>query len=229
MKNNYLVQAWLVLILAVAFGGALAGVKIALQPRIDQNQKDETLQQVPTLIGMEDLPPESVTANLEVTVGDEGTAHREDIFGAPVEAVASSGEAVDQDNDIQRLIDRYGFWGYLIALGLAFLTGLLLSFSPCTYPMIPITVSIFAGQDRSVGRGFVLSLFYVGSMAVVYGIMGLIVSLVGGVFGAWLASKPVVIGIAVVFVVFSLSMFGLYELQVPQFLLFDKGYISVRE
>ena len=81
--------------------------------------------------------------------------------------------------------------------------------------MIPITVSVFAGQERSVGRGFILSLFYVGSMAVVYGIMGLIVSLVGGVFGAWLASAPVVIGIAVVFVVFSLSMFGLYELQVP--------------
>jgi thiol:disulfide interchange protein DsbD len=51
-----------------------------------------------------------------------------------------------------------------------------------------------------------------------YGIMGLIVSLVGGVFGAWLASTPVVVGIAVVFVIFSLSMFGLYELQVPNFL-----------
>jgi thiol:disulfide interchange protein DsbD len=81
--------------------------------------------------------------------------------------------------------------------------------------MIPITVSIFAGQQRSVGKGFVLSLFYVGSMAIMYGIMGLIVSLVGGVFGAWLASPPVVIAIVVIFVIFSLSMFGLYELQVP--------------
>ncbi|MDH4032789.1 MAG: thioredoxin family protein, partial [candidate division Zixibacteria bacterium] len=104
------------------------------------------------------------------------------------------------------------------ALGLAFVTGLLLSFSPCTYPMIPITVSIFAGQQRSLGRGFIMSLFYVGSMAVIYGLMGLVVSLVGGVFGAWLASTPVVIGIAVIFCVFSLSMFGLYELQVPMFL-----------
>jgi thiol:disulfide interchange protein DsbD len=70
-------------------------------------------------------------------------------------------------SDLQQLINKYGFWGYILALGLAFITGLLLSFSPCTYPMIPITVSIFAGQDRSMGRGFVLSLFYVGSMAVV--------------------------------------------------------------
>ena len=84
--------------------------------------------------------------------------------------------------------------------------------------MIPITVSIFAGQQRSIGKGFVLSLFYVGSMAAVYGIMGLIVASVGGVFGAWLASTPVVIGITVVFVIFALSMFGLYELQVPAWL-----------
>jgi thiol:disulfide interchange protein DsbD len=112
-------------------------------------------------------------------------------------------------------VEQYGFWGYFLALGLAFITGLLLSFSPCTYPMIPITVSIFAGQQRSVGRGFALSLVYVTSMAVVYGIMGLIVSLVGGVFGAWLASTPVVITIVIVFVIFALSMFGLYEIQVP--------------
>ncbi len=81
--------------------------------------------------------------------------------------------------------------------------------------MIPITVSIFAGQSRSMGRGFILSLFYVGSMAFVYGIMGLIVSLVGGVFGAWLANPMVVIGMSVVFVIFALSMFGLYNLEVP--------------
>jgi len=52
-------------------------------------------------------------------------------------------------------------------------------------------------------------------MAVMYGIMGLIVSLVGGVFGAWLASTPVVIGIAIVFVLFALSMFGLYDFNIP--------------
>ncbi|MBI4721221.1 MAG: protein-disulfide reductase DsbD [Chitinivibrionia bacterium] len=167
-------------------------------------------------------PPETVTLPLIIPIGSGGVAINQDVFSAPtsstteetnkhVPADVTSG----QENDLQRLIEGYGFWGYFLALGLAFFTGLLLSFSPCTYPMIPITVSIFAGQDRSVGRGFVLSLFYVGSMAVIYGAMGLVVSLVGGVFGSWLASPPVVIGIAVVFVVFALSMFGLYELQVP--------------
>ncbi len=162
--------------------------------------------------------PESLTASLAIIVGPEGVPTHTEIFASlnteenqPVQ-VASTTVA---DNEIQQLIDKHGIWGYFIALGLAFVTGLVLSFSPCTYPMIPITVSIFAGQNRSVGRGFFLSLFYVGSMATVYGLMGLVVALVGGVFGAWLASPPVVIGIAIVFVIFSLSMFGVYELNVP--------------
>ncbi len=51
------------------------------------------------------------------------------------------------------------------------------------------------------GKVQILSLFYVGSMAVVYGLMGLIVSLVGGVFGAWLANPIVVVSMSVVFVI----------------------------
>jgi thiol:disulfide interchange protein DsbD len=170
------------------------------------------------------VAPETVELPLTITVGSGGKAINGTIFAAVSKtddagpADATGDQSSGSDNEIQRLIDEHGVWGYFIALGLAFVTGLILSFSPCTYPMIPITVSIFAGQDRSIGRGFVMSLFYVGSMAFVYGVMGMIVSMVGGVFGAWLASPAVVIGIAVVFVVFSLSMFGLYELQVPLFL-----------
>jgi len=161
--------------------------------------------------------PHTLEADLTITVGEEGHPVAADIFGGAAEIETATSEVSEPaaDSELKRLIDRYGFWGYFLALGLAFVTGLLLSFSPCTYPMIPITVSIFAGQQRSVWRGFILSLFYVGSMAVVYGLMGLVVSLVGGVFGAWLASPAVVIGIAIVFVIFALSMFGLYELQVP--------------
>lgn len=124
--------------------------------------------------------------------------------------------SVQDKSELERLIEEKGFWGYILAFGLAFGTGFLLSFSPCTYPMIPITVSIFAGQARGPGRGFFLSLIYVLTMAVIYGIMGVIVASVGGVFGAWLAHPVVVALIVAIFVVFSLSMFGLYELQVPE-------------
>jgi len=162
--------------------------------------------------------PETIETKLKIEVGEEGRLIHQDIFEA-FESGEETGQAsttpVTDESDLQHLINKYGFWGYFLALGLAFITGLLLSFSPCTYPMIPITVSIFAGQQRSIGRGFILSLFYVGTMALMYGIMGLVVSLVGGVFGAWLASTPVVIGIVIVFVIFALSMFGLYDLNIP--------------
>ncbi len=166
--------------------------------------------------------PQTVDVALDITVGEEGQAKHTAIFAAvdieddPEVIESGTGETpVEEPNELSQLIEKYGTWGYVLALGLAFVTGLVLSFSPCTYPMIPITVSIFAGQQRSVGKGFALSLVYVTAMAVVYGIMGLIVSMVGGVFGAWLASTPVVIGIVIIFIAFSLSMFGLYELQVP--------------
>ncbi|MEW5924789.1 MAG: cytochrome c biogenesis protein CcdA [Candidatus Zixiibacteriota bacterium] len=162
--------------------------------------------------------PMTLTDEIAITIGAEGQPINQEIFASNAVAGENENQSAanaEPQSDLEQLIEKHGFWGYFLALGLAFITGLLLSFSPCTYPMIPITVSIFAGQDRSLGRGFILSLFYVGSMAVMYGIMGLIVSLVGGVFGAWLASPAVVIGIAVVFVIFALSMFGLYELQVP--------------
>ncbi len=163
-------------------------------------------------------PPQTINADLRLTIGEEGEPTEPEIFSGidlqhPEQPLPTP--PPEERSELQQLIDQYGFWGYFIALGLAFITGVLLSFSPCTYPMIPITVSIFAGQERGVGRGFVLSLFYVGSMAVMYGLMGLVVSLVGGVFGAWLASPPVVIAIAVIFFIFSLSMFGLYEINVP--------------
>jgi len=162
--------------------------------------------------------PEDVDIPLRITVGTGGHPINETVFAARSEASETATPDVQTpvaDSKLEQMIRDYGVWGYVLVLGVAFVTGLLLSFSPCTYPMIPITVSIFAGQERTVGRGFFLSLIYVGTMAVIYGIMGLVVSAVGGVFGAWLASPPVVIGIVIIFVAFALSMFGLYELNVP--------------
>ncbi|MEW5795387.1 MAG: cytochrome c biogenesis protein CcdA [Candidatus Zixiibacteriota bacterium] len=160
--------------------------------------------------------PQTVDVPITILVGPSGGPANTAVF-AQAESTESTSPPQNPagESELERLIREYGSWGYFLVLGVAFVTGLLLSFSPCTYPMIPITVSIFAGQERTVGRGFFLSLVYVGTMAVVYGIMGLIVSLLGGVFGAWLASPPVVIGIVIVFVVFALSMFGQYDLNVP--------------
>jgi len=95
--------------------------------------------------------------------------------------------------------------------------GLLLAFTPCVFPMIPILSSIIVGQgkDLTTGRAFSLSLVYVLAMATTYTIAGVIAGLVGTNLQA-LFQNPWIIGaFSAVFVALALSMFGLYELQIP--------------
>lgn len=95
--------------------------------------------------------------------------------------------------------------------------GLLLAFTPCVFPMIPILSAMLAGAgDRlSTGRGFLLSTAYVLAMAAAYGLVGL----VGGWSGANLQTAlqtPIALSLAAaVFVALALSMFGLYEIALP--------------
>jgi len=95
--------------------------------------------------------------------------------------------------------------------------GLLLAFSPCCLPMVPILSGIIAGQgdNMTTGRSFMLSLAYVLGMAITYTIAGAIVGAAGGSISAALQTPLVISFVAILFVALSLSMFGLYELQVP--------------
>lgn len=171
------------------------------------------------------VAPDRATLMWRATIGSNASHFKHveifsDVIRQPVDVITASTApdiaSIQELSELEMLIAERGFWGYILAFGLAFGTGFLLSFSPCTYPMIPITVSIFAGQARGPGRGLFLSLIYVLTMAVIYGIMGVIVATVGGVFGAWLAHPVVVSVIVAIFVIFALSMFGLFELQVPE-------------
>ncbi len=122
----------------------------------------------------------------------------------------------EQDAIARRLAN-----GNLIATLLAFYGfGLLLSFTPCVFPMIPILSSIIVGQGSSITlrKSFTLSLVYVLAMAATYTLAGVVAGLFGenlqAIFqNAWLLS-----GFAAVFVLLSLSMFGFYELQMPSFI-----------
>ena len=108
----------------------------------------------------------------------------------------------------------------LFALALFFIAGVGLAFTPCVLPMVPILSSIIVGEGDSVTqrRAFTLSLSYVLGMAVTYAIIGTLVGLFGASLNlqAALQSPPVLIFFALVFVVLSFSMFGFYELQLPQ-------------
>lgn len=106
-----------------------------------------------------------------------------------------------------------------LVLSLFFLGGILLAFTPCVFPMIPILSGIIAGERHpSARRGFVLSVAYVLGVAVPYTLAGLLVALFGaGLNLQFLLQQPAaIITSAVIFVLLALSMFGLYELQLPE-------------
>ena len=100
----------------------------------------------------------------------------------------------------------------LFALTYGFLTAL----TPCVYPMIPITVSIFgarAGVPRS--RALVLATAYVLGIAGMFGTLGTTFGLVGRAFGTFLANPWVIVPLALFFVAMGLSMFGAFEVALP--------------
>ncbi|HJP05250.1 MAG: thiol:disulfide interchange protein [Chromatiales bacterium] len=95
--------------------------------------------------------------------------------------------------------------------------GLLLAFTPCCLPMVPILSGIIAGQGENVttARAFWLSLSYVLGMAFTYTIAGAVFGAAGGQIQAALQTPAIITGVAILFIVLSLAMFGVYELQMP--------------
>ena len=105
-----------------------------------------------------------------------------------------------------------------IVLMLFFGLGLLLSFTPCVLPMVPIIAAILVGQGNALTRqkAFVLCLIYWLSTAVTYSIAGVITALAGKSVQAFLQNPWVVGATALILVALALSLFGLYELRLPQ-------------
>lgn len=105
----------------------------------------------------------------------------------------------------------------LLVLGTFFLAGLLLAFTPCVLPMIPILSAIIAGQKDvpNAKSGLALSIVYVLAMSLTYTAAGVIAALFGQNLQALFQHPAVLIGFTGVFVVLALSMFGFYELQLP--------------
>jgi len=108
----------------------------------------------------------------------------------------------------------------LLAYATAFLAGVLVSFTPCIYPMIPITVGIIGGQEKSSRlHGFFLSLSYVTGLALTYSLLGVIASLTGQFFGKVSANRWTFLVVANIIILFGLSMLGVFNLPIPRFFL----------
>jgi len=124
------------------------------------------------------------------------------------------------DNPIARLFAG----GSLAAFLGLFAIGLALNLTPCVYPMLGVTVSIFGARRAAPPmQVFGLALLYVLGMAVMYSTLGVVAALTGGLFGALLQSPIVLVGIGVLLSALAFSMFGLYELQPPSWMLEKVG------
>ncbi len=125
-------------------------------------------------------------------------------------------EEILQEGEIEltRLIKESGLVYTLLFI---FIGGLALNLTPCVYPLIPITISYFAGQSTDRRRGLVWrAVIYVLGMAITYSVLGLLAAFTGELLGSALQNPWVLIFIAVVLIGLALSMFGLYEIRIPQ-------------
>ncbi|WP_144967851.1 protein-disulfide reductase DsbD [Pseudomonas sp. DE0010] len=102
-------------------------------------------------------------------------------------------------------------WSLLAFFGL----GLLLAFTPCSLPMLPILAGLVLGNGASARRGWLLAGTYVLSMALVYAALGVVAALLGASLQAWLQQPWLLGSLAALFVLLALPMFGAFELQLP--------------
>lgn len=104
----------------------------------------------------------------------------------------------------------------ILAFGAAYLGGVLISFTPCTYPLIPITVGFIGAQGASSKlRGFLLSLFYVLGLAVTYAALGAVAALSGRLFGQMQTTPLVYFIMANICLIMGLSMLDVFKISIP--------------
>ena len=144
-------------------------------------------------------PPETKTVPLsEVSAGSAAAS-------APAPATADPQEKPQPTAQLP----FSALWALLIGIGIAF--------TPCVLPMYPLISGIVLGgkQRLSTGRALLLTFIYVQGMALTYTALGLVVAAAGLQFQAALQHPYVLIGLAVIFTLLALSMFGLFTLQLP--------------
>ena len=164
------------------------------------------------------LAPSNIPVSFSVRVTDSPDEVTTSDFTVFDSYEPSSGNFVTFDqageqNQIAAMIDESGLFWAFVAI---FFIGLALNLTPCVYPMISVTVSIFGGQtDTNLFRVFLKALTYVMGIATMYSVLGVVAALSGGLFGSALQSPVVLAIIGLLLMGLALSMFGLYEIQMP--------------
>jgi thiol:disulfide interchange protein DsbD len=168
------------------------------------------------------IAPAQIKIEIPMRVGPKGAAAKplnEDIYKA---AMASFAAAAPSAGGGQGMGDIGGYIqskGFALTFLLIFLGGLALNLTPCVYPLIPITVSFFGGGGEADRTRLILKavLYFLG-MTVMYSALGVVAALTGSLFGVLLQHWAVILLLAAMMVGLSLSMFGLYDVRIPDFL-----------
>lgn len=139
----------------------------------------------------------------------QGAANEVTATAAPLSSAPA--DATDSDSKFKLSRDTLGM--NLLAF---FIAGLGLSFTACMYPLLPIVSSIIVGdKSGSKSRAFLLSLIYVQGLAVTYTLVGVLAGLTGALLTVWLQQAWVVLAASALMVVLALSMFGVFNIQLP--------------
>lgn len=178
-------------------------------------------------------PPQKVTLHLKGTRASTTETNNEPALKPSTQAQTTTQTSTQSDHGEQTLgTSWFQHRSWLTIVGVFFILGLGLTFTPCVLPMVPILTSVVLGQsDTGPRKGFLLSSTYVAGMALTYASAGLAVGLLGA--GAnvqsWMQT-PLVLGVfAALFVALALAMFGVYELQLPSALRDRLNTLSQRQ
>lgn len=130
------------------------------------------------------------------------------------QTATSTADELSESDQIADTLKNSSVW---IVIATFFIFGLLLAFTPCVFPMIPILSSIIVGQgdQLTTRRAFVMSLVYVLAMSVTYTVAGVLAGMFGENLQAAFQNPWIIGSFSVIFVLLALSMFGFYELQLP--------------
>lgn len=169
--------------------------------------------------------PGEVKLKANLTVVPKGTAissSNDELFQQALTTPSASEKPqfTDDENRAMRILEH----GIIYALLAFFLIGLALNLTPCVYPIIPLTVSYFAGQsDRTRGSIFITAFFYLIGIATSFAFLGVLSGLAGRQWGFLFQSPWFVVVIATIIILMAASMFGAFEITVPSSLLTKLG------
>ena len=138
-------------------------------------------------------------------------------FSTPNEALlAPVKESFSLLKSFERAMQTSLFFSFLSV----FIAGVLTSFTPCIFPMLPITISIlgYHADHKSRLHNFSRALAYVLGIAITYSSMGVVAALTGSLFGSALSNKYILSALVILFFAMSLSMWGAFEMQAPAFI-----------